>query len=47
MKITLKASTMNDIKGPARLYFIHYFRVVIVLFNIDFYKPAFSTYLFW
>ena len=32
--------------GATELYFMHYSRVVITLFNIDQYKSAFSAYSF-
>ena len=34
------------LKGATKLYFMYYFRVVIVLFSTDLYKSAFSTYSF-
>ena len=33
-------------KGAAKLYFMNYFRVVIILFSTGLYKSAFSTYSF-
>ena len=34
------------IKGATKLYFMYYFRVVIILFSTGLYKSAFSTYDF-
>ena len=34
------------IKGATKLYFMHYLRVVIILFSMGLYKSAFSTYCF-
>ena len=34
------------IKGATELYFMYYFRVVIILFSTGSYKSAFSTYNF-
>ena len=32
------------VKGAMKFYFMHYLRVVIILFGMDLCKPAFSTY---
>ena len=34
-----------DSKGTAKLYFMHYSCVVIILFKTDLYKPGFSILL--
>ena len=34
------------LKGATQLYFMFYFRVVIILFNTGLYKSAFSAYKF-
>ena len=33
-------------KGATKLYFMHYFWVIIIFFITDLYKSAFSTYSF-
>ena len=33
-----------QLKGAAKLYFMYYFRVVIILFSTGLYKSAFSTH---
>ena len=35
-----------NIKRATKLYFMHYSCVVIILFNMDLFKSAFSTYSF-
>ena len=34
------------VNGATKLYFIHYLRVVIILFSTGLYKSTFSTYSF-
>ena len=35
---------IEPFKGATKLYFTHYIRVVIILFNTSLYKSAISTY---
>ena len=37
---------LRAFKGAAKLYFIHYSRVVIISVSTGLYKSAFSTYCF-
>ena len=36
----------KKVKGATKLFFMYYFRVVIILFSTGLYKSAFSTYDF-